>query len=166
MVGFVVCMSLTYNFGIVEKLMAIVHTITATQNTVDGPSGNMWCDIHEPYQKIIPAATGTAKAVGKVILEPNGKLTGVTFLVPTSNVSIMDMTCCPEKATKKDEINKVVKKACKGPLKGILGCTVDQVVSCNFNSEPHTSIFDALNDNMVKLISWYNNKYDHMASQK
>uniref|UniRef100_A0A8C2N4X5 Glyceraldehyde-3-phosphate dehydrogenase n=1 Tax=Cricetulus griseus TaxID=10029 RepID=A0A8C2N4X5_CRIGR len=146
------------NFGIVEGLMTTVHVITTIQKTVDGPSGKLWCDGHGAAQNIIPVST--------VIPELNGKLTGMAFRVPIPNMSVVDLTCCLEKPAKYEDIKKVVKQASEGPLKGILGYTEDQVVSCDFNSDSHSSTFDAgagiaLNDKFVKLISWYDNEFGY-----
>lgn len=154
------------NFEIVEGLMTTVHATTATQKTVDGPSGKMWRDGRGAGQNIIPASTGAAKAVGKVIPALNGKLTGMAFRVPTPNVSVVDLTVRLGKGASYDEIKAKVKEAANGPLKGILDYTEDEVVSTDFMSDPHSSIFDAkagipLNNNFVKLISWYDNEYGY-----
>jgi glyceraldehyde 3-phosphate dehydrogenase len=156
------------NFGIVEGLMTTVHAVTATQKTVDAPSAKDWRGGRGAAQNIIPSSTGAAKAVGKVIPALNGKLTGMSLRVPTPDVSVVDLTCRLEKATKYDAIKAAVKKASEGDLKGILGYTEDDVVSTDFLGDPRTSIFDAkagiaLNDNFVKLVAWYDNEmgYSH-----
>ncbi|XP_015259147.1 glyceraldehyde-3-phosphate dehydrogenase 2 [Cyprinodon tularosa] len=154
------------NFGIEEALMTTVHAYTATQKTVDGPSSKAWRDGRGAHQNIIPASTGAAKAVGKVIPELNGKLTGMAFRVPVADVSVVDLTCRLSKSASYAEIKEAVKKAAHGPMKGVLGYTEDQVVSSDFIGDTHSSIFDAgagisLNDNFVKLISWYDNEYGY-----
>ncbi|XP_055376107.1 glyceraldehyde-3-phosphate dehydrogenase [Condylostylus longicornis] len=154
------------NFEIVEGLMTTVHATTATQKTVDGPSGKLWRDGRGAGQNIIPAATGAAKAVGKVIPALNGKLTGMAFRVPTPNVSVVDLTVRLGKPASYDAIKQKVKEAAAGPLKGILDYTEEEVVSTDFLSDTHSSIFDAkagipLNDNFVKLISWYDNEFGY-----
>ncbi|WP_416778504.1 glyceraldehyde-3-phosphate dehydrogenase [Xenorhabdus budapestensis] len=150
-------------FGIVEGLMTTVHATTATQKTVDGPSAKDWRGGRGAAQNIIPSSTGAAKAVGKVIPELNGKLTGMSFRVPTPNVSVVDLTARLEKPATYKEICEAIKEAAEGELKGILGYTEDDVVSTDFNGEKLTSVFDAkagiaLNDNFVKLVSWYDNE--------
>lgn len=155
------------NFGIVEGLMTTVHAVTATQKTVDGPSGKLWRDGRGAFQNIIPAATGAAKAVAKVIPALNGKLTGMAFRVPTADVSVVDLTVRLEKPAPYDKIKETIKKASEtAELKGILGYTEDQVVSSDFTGDTHSSIFDAdagisLNPNFVKLISWYDNEFGY-----
>lgn len=153
-------------FGITEALMTTVHSYTATQKTVDGPSNKDWRGGRGAAQNIIPSATGAAKAVGKVIPELNGKLTGMAFRVPTPNVSVVDLTARLNKGAKYEEICAAIKEAANGPLKGILGYTDDEVVSTDFIGDTHSSIFDAkagisLNDNFVKLVSWYDNEYGY-----
>ena len=154
------------NFGIVEGLMTTVHAITATQKTVDGPSSKDWRGGRAASANISPSSTGAAKAVGKVIPEMNGKLTGMSFRVPTVNVSAVDLTCRLEKACTYDEIKSAMKKASEGELKGILGYTEDKVVSSDFITDPRTSIFDAdagiqLNSNFVKVVAWYDNEWGY-----
>uniref|UniRef100_A0A6V7KHQ7 Glyceraldehyde-3-phosphate dehydrogenase n=1 Tax=Bracon brevicornis TaxID=1563983 RepID=A0A6V7KHQ7_9HYME len=151
------------NFGIIEGLMTTVHATTATQKTVDGPSHKDWRGGRGASQNIIPSSTGAAKAVGKVLPELNGKLTGMAFRVPTPNVSVVDLTVRLEKAATYEEIKKAIKAASEGELKGVLGYVEDDVVSTDFNGEILTSVFDAkagiaLNDNFVKLVSWYDNE--------
>jgi len=150
-------------FGIVEALMTTVHATTATQKTVDGPSHKDWRGGRGASQNIIPSSTGAAKAVGKVIPALNGKLTGMAFRVPTPNVSVVDLTARLEKPATYKEICAELKRASENELKGILGYTEDEVVSTDFNGEKLTSVFDAkagiaLNDNFVKLVSWYDNE--------
>lgn len=151
------------NFGIIEGLMTTVHATTATQKTVDGPSHKDWRGGRGAAQNIIPSSTGAAKAVGKVLPELNGKLTGMAFRIPTPNVSVVDLTVRLEKAASYEDIKKVIKAASEGSMKGTLGYTEDDVVSTDCNGEVCTSVFDAkasiaLNDNFVKLVSWYDNE--------
>lgn len=146
--------------------MTTVHATTATQKTVDGPSGKLWRDGRGAAQNIIPAATGAAKAVGKVIPDLNGKLTGMAFRVPTPNVSVVDLTVRLRKSATYEEIKQKIKEAANGPMKGILGYTDEDVVSTDFLSDTHSSVFDAkagiqLNDKFVKLISWYDNEFGY-----
>jgi len=156
------------NFGIVEGLMTTVHSVTATQKTVDGPSGKDWRAGRGAGQNIIPATTGAAKAVGKVIPELNGKLTGMCFRVPTPDVSVVDLTARLAKEASYEQITEAMKKAASGPLKGILAVTEDEVVSTDFLGDTHSCIFDvkagiALNSQFVKLVAWYDNEcaYSH-----
>jgi glyceraldehyde 3-phosphate dehydrogenase len=156
------------NFGIVEGLMTTVHATTATQKTVDGPSMKDWRGGRGAGQNIIPSSTGAAKAVGKVIPELNGKLTGMAFRVPTPDVSVVDLTCRLEKGASYDEVKAAMKAAAEGPLKGILAYTEEQVVSNDFLGEKATSTFDAgagiaLNDNFVKVVSWYDNEMGYSS---
>lgn len=153
-------------FGIVEGLMTTVHATTATQKTVDGPSKKDWRGGRGAGFNVIPSSTGAAKAVGKVIPELNGKLTGMSFRVPLADVSVVDLTCRLEKAATYDEICKAMKNASENELKGILGYTEDMVVSSDFIGDARTSIFDAkagipLNDNFIKVISWYDNEWGY-----
>lgn len=151
------------NFGIVEGLMTTVHATTATQKTVDGPSMKDWRGGRAALHNIIPSSTGAAKAVGKVIPSLNGKLTGMSFRVPTMDVSVVDLTAKLEKPATYEEICSAMKEASEGSMKGILGYTEDLVVSQDFVGDTRTSIFDAkagisLNDTFVKVVSWYDNE--------
>ena len=153
-------------FGIAEGLMTTVHATTATQKTVDGPSMKDWRGGRGAGQNIIPSSTGAAKAVGKVIPELNGKLTGMAFRVPTPNVSVVDLTVRLEKGASYETICAAMKEASEGELKGVLGYTEDAVVSNDFLGESCTSVFDAgagigLNDNFVKVVSWYDNEWGY-----
>ena len=154
------------NFGIADGLMTTVHSTTATQKTVDGPSKKDWRGGRAASGNIIPSSTGAAKAVGKVIPELNGKLTGMSFRVPTLDVSVVDLTVNLKKPATYDEICAAVKKASEGELKGILGYTDEMVVSSDFLTDSRTSIFDAkagiaLTDTFVKLVSWYDNEWGY-----
>ena len=151
------------NFGILEGLMTTVHATTATQKTVDSPSGKDWRGGRGAQQNIIPSSTGAAKAVGKVIPALNGKLTGMAFRVPTPDVSVVDLTVRLEKGTTYSEICAAMKAASEGELKGVLGYTEDEVVSTDFLGDSRTSIFDAkagiqLSPTFVKVVSWYDNE--------
>ena len=154
------------NFGIVSGLMTTVHSTTATQKTVDGPSVKDWRGGRAAAGNIIPSTTGAAKAVGKVIPSLNGKLTGISMRVPTLDVSVVDLTVNLEKPASKEAICAAMKKASEGEFKGILGYTEDAVVSSDFLGDARTSIFDAnagvyLTDNFVKVISWYDNEWGY-----
>ncbi len=155
------------SFGIVEGLMTTVHSITATQKTVDGPSKKDWRGGRAAAHNIIPSSTGAAKAVGKVIPALNGKLTGMSMRVPTPDVSVVDLTCRLEKAATYDEIKAAMKAASESDrFKGIIDYTEDKVVSSDFYHDPHTCIFDAdagiaLNDHFVKLVAWYDNEWGY-----
>jgi glyceraldehyde 3-phosphate dehydrogenase len=154
------------NFGIIEGLMTTVHATTATQKTVDGPSAKDWRGGRGAAQNIIPSSTGAAKAVGKVIPELNGKLTGMAFRVPTPDVSVVDLTVRLAKPATYAEIKAVMKLASETTFKGIIGYTEEQVVSNDFLGDPRTSIFDAdagiaLSDTFVKLVAWYDNEWGY-----
>jgi len=154
------------NFGIVTGLMTTVHATTATQKTVDGPSIKDWRGGRGASQNIIPSATGAAKAVGRVIPELNGKLTGMAFRVPTPDVSVVDLTVNLAKPASYDAIKAAIRAASQGEMAGILGYTEDEVVSTDFVGESCTSIFDAqagiaLSDTFVKLVSWYDNEWGY-----
>jgi len=151
------------NFGIIEGLMTTVHAVTATQKTVDGPSGKDWRGGRGAGQNIIPSSTGAAKAVGKVIPDLNGKLTGMAFRVPTPDVSVVDLTVRIQKEASYEEICKVLKEAAEGSMKGYLGYTDEDLVSTDFVGDSRSSIFDAkagiqLSKTFVKLVSWYDNE--------
>ncbi|XP_024021093.1 glyceraldehyde-3-phosphate dehydrogenase GAPCP2, chloroplastic isoform X2 [Morus notabilis] len=153
-------------FGILEGLMTTVHATTATQKTVDGPSRKDWRGGRGAGQNIIPSSTGAAKAVGKVLPELNGKLTGMAFRVPTPNVSVVDLTCRLEKSSSYEDVKAAIKYASEGPLKGILGYTDEDVVSNDFVGDSRSSIFDAkagigLSDSFMKLVSWYDNEWGY-----
>lgn len=150
-------------FGIESGLMTTVHATTATQKTVDGPSAKDWRGGRGASQNIIPSSTGAAKAVGVVLPELNGKLTGMAFRVPTANVSVVDLTVNLKEGASYEAICAAMKEASEGDLKGVLGYTEDQVVSQDFIGEVQTSVFDAkagiaLTDNFVKVVSWYDNE--------
>jgi glyceraldehyde 3-phosphate dehydrogenase len=154
------------SFGIKRGLMTTVHAATATQKTVDGPSMKDWRGGRGILENIIPSSTGAAKAVGKVLPDLNGKLTGMAFRVPTSDVSVVDLTVELVNPASYDEIKAAVKAASDGPLKGILGYTEEKVVSTDFRGEAQTSVFDAeagiaLDDTFVKLVSWYDNEWGY-----
>ncbi|MFC1497571.1 type I glyceraldehyde-3-phosphate dehydrogenase [Verrucomicrobiota bacterium] len=154
------------NWGIVEGLMTTVHAVTATQKTADAPSSKDWRGGRAAAYNIIPSSTGAAKAVGKVIPELNGKLTGMAFRIPTADVSVVDLTCRLDKPASYENIKKAMKEASEGALKGVLGYTEDAVVSSDFIGEERTSVFDAgagisLSDNFVKVVSWYDNEWGY-----
>jgi len=154
------------NFGIAEGLMTTVHAATATQAVVDAPSKKDFRSGRSSLNNIIPASTGAAKAVGKVIPELNGKLTGMAFRVPTADVSVVDLTVKTKKSASYDDIKAAIKAAAAGPMKGVLQYTDEAVVSQDFVGETHTSTFDAgagmaLNDSFFKLVSWYDNEYGY-----
>ncbi len=153
-------------FGIEEGLMSTIHAVTATQKTVDGPSTKDWRGGRGAYQNIIPSSTGAAKAVALVIPALKGKLTGMSFRVPVADVSVVDLTVRLKKAATYADIKAAMKEASEGELKGILGYTEDEVVSEDFKGDARTSIFDAkagiaLNDNFVKVVSWYDNEWGY-----
>ncbi|KAM7268939.1 hypothetical protein ACFE04_011105 [Oxalis oulophora] len=155
-------------FGIVEGLMTTVHSITATQKTVDGPSMKDWRGGRAASFNIIPSSTGAAKAVGKVLPALNGKLTGMAFRVPTVDVSVVDLTVRLEKKATYEDIKAAIKEESQGKMKGILGYTEDELVSTDFLGDCRSSIFDAkagiaLNDNFVKLVSWYDNEWGYSS---
>jgi glyceraldehyde 3-phosphate dehydrogenase len=153
-------------FGIEEGLMSTIHAVTATQKTVDGPSAKDWRGGRGAYQNIIPSSTGAAKAVGLVLPELKGKLTGMSFRVPVADVSVVDLVVRLKTPATYEDIKTAMKEASEGDLKGILGYTEDEVVSEDFKGDARTSIFDAkagiaLNNNFVKVVSWYDNEWGY-----
>jgi len=153
-------------FGIEEGLMSTIHAVTATQKTVDGPSAKDWRGGRGAYQNIIPSSTGAAKAVGLVLPELKGKLTGMSFRVPVADVSVVDLTVRLKTPATYEDVKAAMKEASEGELKGILGYTEDEVVSEDFKGDARTSIFDAkagiaLNNNFVKVVSWYDNEWGY-----
>ncbi|RYF10608.1 MAG: type I glyceraldehyde-3-phosphate dehydrogenase, partial [Flavobacteriales bacterium] len=157
------------NFGIVEGLMSTIHAVTATQKTVDGPSAKDWRGGRGGFSNIIPSSTGAAKAVGMVLPELKGKLTGMSFRVPVADVSVVDLTARLEKPATYEQIKAAMKEASEGYLKGVLGYTEEEVVSSDFIGNDHASIFDAgagisLNDNFVKVVSWYDNEWGYSSA--
>jgi glyceraldehyde 3-phosphate dehydrogenase len=153
-------------FGIEEGLMSTIHAVTATQKTVDGPSAKDWRGGRGAYQNIIPSSTGAAKAVGLVLPELKGKLTGMSFRVPVADVSVVDLVVRLKTPATYEDIKTAMKEASEGELKGILGYTEDEVVSEDFKGDARTSIFDAkagiaLNNNFVKVVSWYDNEWGY-----
>lgn len=154
------------NFGIVEGLMSTIHAVTATQKTVDGPSSKDWRGGRGAYQNIIPSSTGAAKAVGLVLPELKGKLTGMSFRVPVPDVSVVDLTVRLAKPTSYEEIKNAFKDAAEGAMKGIVGYTEDDVVSEDFRTDPRTCVFDAkagiaISDTFVKIVGWYDNEWGY-----
>jgi len=154
------------SFGIREGLMTTVHAVTATQKTVDGPSAKDWRGGRGAGQNIIPSSTGAAKAVGKVIPELNGRLTGMAFRVPTPNVSVVDLTVNLERPASYDQVKQAMRAASEGPMAGILGYTDEAVVSTDFLGESCTSVFDAgagiaLSETFMKVVSWYDNEWGY-----
>ena len=157
------------NFGIIEGLMSTIHAVTATQKTVDGPSAKDWRGGRGGFSNIIPSSTGAAKAVGMVLPELKGKLTGMSFRVPVADVSVVDLTVRLAKPATYEQVKAAMKAASEGELKGVLGYTEDDVVSTDFIGDDHASIFDAnagisLNDNFVKVVSWYDNEWGYSSA--
>ncbi|HLW49911.1 MAG TPA: type I glyceraldehyde-3-phosphate dehydrogenase [Sphingobacteriaceae bacterium] len=156
------------NFGIEEGLMSTIHAVTASQKTVDGPSSKDWRGGRGAYQNIIPSSTGAARAVGLVLPELKGKLTGMSFRVPVPDVSVVDLTVRLTKPTTYEQIKLAFKNAAEGPMKGIVGYTEDEVVSEDFRTDPRTCVFDAkagiaLSDTFIKVIGWYDNEWGYSS---